>query len=294
MTKMRKVDIDKKIDFIGIGAQKSATSWITKCLSVHPEVFVADCKETHFFSDNEKYSRGINHYHEYFIDSNSSHFIGEYSTSYLASHQAAERIKLYSSDIKLIVCLRNPVDRAFSHYLHLTFKSENKIVDSGSLRNAIKTQSDIIENGMYGKHLSHYFKLFPANNILVLLYEDIQKDPRDFIQRVYNFIGVDNRFTPNFLNVRYNTSDARSSVYFKKVNKIYFSLKKNALGRSLVKYLRRTGVNALMVDSTLSRIKTNQTNISKSDRDFIYDIYRDDIYQLSGLLGIDLSNWQNK
>ena len=254
--------MDKKIDFIGIGAQKSATSWIAKCLSVHPEVFVADCKETHFFSDDEKYSRGLDHYHEYFINSNSTQFVGEYSTSYLASCQAAERIKLYSSNIKLIVCLRNPVDRAFSHYLHLTFKSENKIVDSSSLRDAIKTQPDIIENGMYGKYLSHYFKLFPANNILVLLYEDIQKDPRDFIKRVYDFIGVDSRFTPSFLNVRYNTSDARSSVYFKKVNKIYFALKKNVFGRSLIKFLRCAGVNALMVDSALGRLKSDQKKMS--------------------------------
>ena len=294
MKKIGKIERDNKVDFIGIGAQKSATSWIAKCLSVHPEVFVADCKETHFFSDDEKYSKGINHYHEYFINSNSNQFVGEYSTSYLTSRKAAERIKLYSPNIKLIVCLRNPVDRAFSHYLHLTFKSDNKTVDSGSLRDAIKTQPDIIENGMYGKSLSHYFKLFPVNNILVLFYEDIQKDSRDFIKRVYDFIGVDSSFTPSFLNIRYNTSDARSSVYFKKVNKIYFALKKNVFGRSLIKSLRRIGINALMVDSTLGRLKTNQIKMSESDRDFIYDIYRDDINKLSDLLGIDLSNWQNQ
>jgi hypothetical protein len=291
MVKIRKIERDRKVDFIGIGAQKSATSWIAKCLSVHPEVFVADCKETHFFSDDEKYSKGINHYREYFIDSNKKRFVGEYSTSYLTSRKAAERIRLYSPNIKLIVCLRNPVDRAFSHYRHLKFKSDSKIADNGNLGDTIKRHPDIIENGMYGKSLGHYFKLFPVNNILVLLYEEIQQDPQDFIKRVYKFIGVDSRFTPSVLNARYNTSDARASVYFKKANKAYFALKKNMFGRSLIGSLRRLGVNAVIVDSILGR-KANEMKISEGDRHFIYDIYRDDINELSSLLGIDFDSWK--
>jgi hypothetical protein len=292
MMEIRAIGTDKKVNFIGIGAQKSATSWIAKCLAAHPEIFVADCKETHFFSDDNKYAQGISYYHEYFTNAKSAHVIGEYSTSYLTSHEAAERIKLYSPNMKLIVCLRNPVDRAFSHYLHLKFKSKNNT--DYNLNEMIKTQPQIIDNGMYGKWLSYYFTLFPVSNILVLFYEDIRVDPQVFIKRIYTFIGVDSNFTPNFLNTPYNTSDARSSIYFKKINKIYFFLKQNAIGRNLIKSLRHIGLNALVVDSVLGRLKTNKQQLLSDDRQSVYRLYQDDMNELSHLLGVDLSNWKNQ
>jgi hypothetical protein len=292
MTDIRTIGIDKQVDFIGIGAQKSATSWIAKCLSAHPEVFVVDCKETHFFSDDNKYAKGINHYHEYFANANSTHLIGEYSTSYLTSQEAAERIRLYSPNIKLIVCLRNPVDRAFSHYLHLKFKTKNST--DYNLRDMIKTQPQIIDNGMYGRSLSYYFKLFSAHNILVLFYEDIRNDPQDFVRRIYKFIGTDSSFVPHFLNIPYNTSNARSSTYFRKINKVYFFLNRNTIGRGFIKYLRYIGINALIVDSILGRLKAHKQKLLSDDRKFIYSLYQDDMNELSNLLGVSLTNWKNQ
>lgn len=279
----------RKVDFVGIGAQKSATSWIAKCLSAHPEVFVADCKETHFFSDDQQYTQGIDYYHNYFSNTNDASAIGEYSTSYLTSPTAAERLQLYTPSMRLIVCLRNPIDRAFSHYLHLKYKTHK---NGDCLQTLIRTQPQIIENGMYGKSLRYYFKLFPADNILVLFYEDIRESPQNFIKQIYRFIGVDTHFTPAFLNRPYNTSDARSSNYFRKINKLYFILNQYVVGQKVISSLRHLGLNALVIDSVLRRTSNHKEQISKGDRKVIYQIYQEDINELSCLLGMDLSHWE--
>jgi hypothetical protein len=142
---------------------------------------------------------------------------------------------------------------------------------------------------MYGKSLSYYFKLFPAHHILVLFYEDIRNNPQGFIKSIYNFIGVDSNFIPSFLGIPYNTSNARSSIYFRKINKIYFFLNQNTIGKGIIKSLRFMGLNALLVDAILRRLKTNKQQLLSDDRQYIYGLYHDDINDLSNLLGIDLS-----
>ena len=112
--------------FLGIGAQKSATSWISKCLNEHPDICVALSKETHFFSDDKRFSQGIEHYKLYFTNCcNKNIHKGEYSTTYLFSKFAPQRICNMYPDVKLIVSLRNPVDRAISHIKHLISKLKN-------------------------------------------------------------------------------------------------------------------------------------------------------------------------
>ena len=104
----------KKLDFIGIGVQKSATSWVFQSLIEHPEIQAGKEKEINFF--NFKYQYGYHWYQNRFFDSEL--LTGEFSTQYFWDKNVPERIYQFNPDIKLILCLRNPVDRAFSQHQH--------------------------------------------------------------------------------------------------------------------------------------------------------------------------------
>ena len=102
------------VNFIGVGAQKSGTSWIYACLYEHPEI-CAPIKEIHFFS-RPRYEKGIAWYEKQFDRCAVEKLRGEFSTSYLYTPEAAARIHAAYPDAKIIAVLRNPIDRAYSQY----------------------------------------------------------------------------------------------------------------------------------------------------------------------------------
>ena len=106
----------RKVDFVGIGAQKCATSWIYNALKEHPDVYVSDPKELDFFSCH--YNLGFFWYDQHFRDAGNAGVAGEISPSYLCDLSAPERAFEYNSRLKVIVVLREPVERAYSNHLH--------------------------------------------------------------------------------------------------------------------------------------------------------------------------------
>jgi len=279
-----------KVDFIGIGAQKSATSWLFKCMVEHPDVCGPKSKEVHFFSKDEKFSKGIEFYKTYFEHCNRNNVIGEFSTSYLTSNKAPKRIKQLFPEIKIIVCLRNPVDRAFSHFLHL--QSKNRLPKNASLKMAIKKYPQIIENGMYGKYLQKYFSVFSKNQILVLFYKDIKNNPEKVIKSIYKFLGVDDKFLPKGIDKKYNTSAARLSPWHNRINKIYFKLKKSKTGRRTMNIIKFFGINSYTFYDFLIKLSRQKKVISNKDKKYLQNIYKQDIKKLEKIVNKDLSFWR--
>ena len=109
-------------NFFILGAQKSATSTVHEWLLQHKEISLPIIKETHFFSDIEKYQKGLNWYLNKFDKRNN--FKGEIDPSYLYVEQSILRIKEVYKDfpLKFIILLRKPIERAFSHYLMSKYK----------------------------------------------------------------------------------------------------------------------------------------------------------------------------
>jgi hypothetical protein len=277
-----------KVDFIGVGAQKSATSWIFKCLSEHPDICMPLMKEIHFFSDDVKFNKGMDFYKNYFKSCKKNKIIGEYSTLYLSNESALLRIKDNFPDVKIIISLRNPIERAFSHFLHI--KSKNNSQKNLSLNNALKKFPEIIENGMYEKHVKLILDTFSKNNILILFFDDINKYPRQQIKNIYNFLGVRSNFIPTGINIKYNTSSARLSSAHKTINKLYFLFKKKFIGRLIIKILKSIRINSYLFYNILSK-HNKKPILSNEDREYLVRIYKDDIYNLGILLNKDLSNW---
>lgn len=103
-------------DFIGIGVMKAATTWIFQCLVEHPDICGSSKKEIHFFDRPENYKKGLEYYKAFFNNCSHDKVKGEYTPRYIFSKDAPELIYKNFLDVKIIACLRNPVDRAASHY----------------------------------------------------------------------------------------------------------------------------------------------------------------------------------
>ncbi|MBD3328476.1 hypothetical protein GF340_04190, partial [Candidatus Peregrinibacteria bacterium] len=164
--------------------------------------------------------------------------IGEFSVTYLCDENAPKRIKESYPDAKLIVSLRNPIERSFSHYQHFISK---KAISDEALEEAVEKFPEIISNSLYGQALTEYLKHFDKNQILILHQEDIKEDPNKFIKKIYNFLDIDSGFEPSCINKKYHTTRSRLSPVHKKVNVLYIKLGKTALGLSIIKLLKKPG-----------------------------------------------------
>lgn len=200
-------------DFIGLGAQKAGTSWIYACLHEHPSIYIPE-KEMHFFSRDRNWSKGWDWYAKRFNKAGSDQIKGEFSTSYLIDPAAPQRIAKHCSHSKLLVCLRNPVDRAWSGYMnHIR---TGTIPKSCSFVEARNLQPDIIEHSRYSEQIQRYLDLSLGDRLVILIYDDLNKNPRKFISEIYRSLEVDEGFVPSHLNRKVNVARAPKSILLEK------------------------------------------------------------------------------
>ena len=176
---------DMKPNFLFIGPDKSGSTWLYRILLQHPDCYVPSCKDIYFF--DRYYHRGMDWYLSFFADAPAgTKAVGELSHDYLFSAVAAERIARDLPGVKLMVSLRQPLDRTFSHYLYM--------VRNGRTREpfelALKKYPDLVDKSMYSKHLSEYFRRFDRSQIQVLFFDDLKFSPRLFAAEVFQFLDV--------------------------------------------------------------------------------------------------------
>ena len=193
-----------QIDFIGIGAPKCGTTWLSAQLDGHPQIGFAPAKEVYYFADTilrrlagqelRCFEKGEAWYHEQFpVAVGGVSCRGEFCPSYLYSAEAAARIAAYRPDIKLLLCLRPPVDMIYSWYWY----NRNAVVAS-----LPKSFAEMMENpflrelGCFARHLRLYLERFPAKNVLVIEFDAIRSAPEYVRRRVYEFLNVTADFAP--------------------------------------------------------------------------------------------------
>jgi len=205
----------RKPDFLLIGAQKSGTSWLWDKLDQHPGTDLPEVKEIHYFGGVENYLAGPEQYYSHFTDVDRVRVTGEASTSYLYDRipywqNSSNEIEYHDSlpdipnlvyqelpDIKIIIVLRDPVDRAISAYRH--WLKQGHFSPLAGLENAAtrNPKTRIIEYGHYAQYLSAWTKVFSENQILTLVFErDVVKNPAKGLKRVYQFLNLDEDFSP--------------------------------------------------------------------------------------------------
>ena len=112
-------------NFLIIGAVRCATGWISQCLREHPDIFMAS-DETHFFDEN--YEKGLDWWEQIYFDTwKSEKAVGEKTANYIFEPSVPARIASFSSDVKLICCLRDPIDRMYSHYVLQSTREKDRV-----------------------------------------------------------------------------------------------------------------------------------------------------------------------
>jgi hypothetical protein len=202
--------IDPKLPaptFFIVGAAKAGTTSLHAYLSSHPQVFMSALKEPHYFADfnvSPEFDNFLpvircrSDYHDLFKNSDGYLAVGEASPSYLCDPAAAERIKSAIPTAKIIISLRNPVERAYSHYL-MEFNRGSETLpfekalefDLARPERGWGQSAQYTELGMYANQVRAFLDAFGRDQVLVVLFEDLVRDTRRTMQEIAHFLGID-------------------------------------------------------------------------------------------------------
>ncbi len=213
--------MNERIFFI-VGAQRAGTSYLYEVLDQHPEICMARPlkPEPKFFLKSENCDLGIDYYLETFYKNrNSKSILGEKSTSYLERIDAGERMKEMFPQAKIIISLRNPVERALSNYYFSKLNGlETRIASDaffGKSMPASYTTSVsphlYMERGRYVEYIHSYYKIFGAENVRVLLFDRTIGNLAE-ISSLYKFIGANDSFVPTNIYEKINAGSEMESV----------------------------------------------------------------------------------
>jgi hypothetical protein len=183
-----------------VGASRSGSSWFFEALREHPQIFVPPNKGTLYFS--RFYDLGVAWYEGFFPAKPTGRIVGEVCEHYLSSAEALARIRDYRRDVRLICCIRNPYERALSAW---RFFIRNG-VGQPSLSAEGAQRPDIFSNGYYATQLTVMRELFPAEQILVIPYDDLVTSAATVARTLYEFVGADPDYVPSTLNRRINAN----------------------------------------------------------------------------------------
>ena len=289
-------------NFLIVGTAKAGTTALHTYLQQHPQIYMTPDKETNFFAfEGENIDfQGIGDealkefsitdlatYQKQFIGVTNESAIGEACPLYLYHPEAAKKIHDYIPNCRLIIILRNPVDRAYANFLHLI--RDNRELFPNFDR-ALKAEQQRIENnwewfwhytqvGYYSKQIQRYYDLFDRNQIAIYLYEDLVKSPINLLQNIFRFLEVDNNFIPD-LSLRPNKSGMPK-------NKLLHQLlmKPNPI-KTILKPLFPSSIRQKIQHRNLAK-----PQISSITKQKLTQLFREDIVACQDLIQRDLSSW---
>jgi len=294
-------------NFLIIGAAKSGTTAIYTYIKQHPEIFMSTPKELRYFSYSGPYPKKLSEdhihrgvttleeYQQHFDDVESQKIIGEASPMYLYWPGTAKRIKEVIPDVKMLVILRNPIDRAFSSYMHAIRDWREP---AGSFKSALEEEQERIDAGwgilwhyknagFYYQQLKRYYDIFNPDQIKVVLYDDLVLDPHALIKGIFAFLEIDQTFEPD-ISLRPNVSGFPKSKRFHKLMNQLFQQDNpiKRISRVLFPKSLRRNVMEKMREPNLEK-----REMPKEVRAELMDVFHNDISHLEKLIHRDLSIW---
>ena len=291
--------LTESIDFIGIGAPRCGTSWIANVLRAHPDICISEPKEVRYFNrhemqagrlkgkQNSNFDQDLDWYLKRFSHAKPGQLRGEISPIYLSDPEAAAAIHARFPDIKLIVCLRNPVNKAYSLY---KMHHGNGIIRDISFEQALDEETVYLQTSLYAQHLKRYLQHFDRNQLLLLIFEDVIEDPDRHIGRIMEFLGVD---VPADLDTsKYHTNES-AKRRFKWLHKFAFRVSQKLIEAGMSNVLE--GLRSMGAHKVLNKVNAapvQKEAMRDETRQHLAAAFRDDIAELEQLFELDLGHWQ--
>ncbi len=297
-------------DFLIVGAAKAGTTSLYHYLKEHPEIFLPTIKEPKFITSHiveypfkgpgdelveENIIKKFPEYTSLFSGSDNAAVIGEASADNLYYYEkSVDIIKTYLGNPRILIILRNPIERAYSAYVHLIRDTREPLCFMDALareesrKNAnwefIWFYKDV---GLYYKQVKAYLESF--DQVKIYLFDDLKEDALAVVQDICRFLGVDDTFVPASISEQFNVSGIPK-------NKI---LQKFLLQDNIPRRILKPVANFLVPDiEKRKRIvnKLQKKNLEKKPipleaKEYLKDFFRDDILLLQDLINRDLSHW---
>jgi len=288
--------MEKWPNFFIVGADKAGTSSLYSYLYQIPEVFMSRIKEPNYFSINTiadnhplKPIRDKKNYLNLFKNVKDEKIIGEASPSYLSDPDAPKLIYQVSPDAKILISLRDPVERVYSHYLMLkrlgskisTF--HNQIEISLNEKKNKKEDKILLENGLYFQHVKRYLSIFRKEQVKIIIFEDFVKDTKSTLKEILNF-----------LNLKNELHDFKPEVYNK------YGEVRGPLSQKILQNMTLRRISEMFISPSKRRILKEKfilkekikPELEENDRMLLVNYYNEDVKKIKNLLRRELP-WKN-
>lgn len=293
--------------FFVVGVAKAGTTSLYHYLAQHPDIYMSPVKEPRFFAleghsldfpgpgderVRETTTTTFEAYRALFDGVRGERAVGEASVIYLYHPGAAAAIARAIPDARIIALLRDPADRAYAAYLYqvrdgyepLTSFEEGLAAEPRRMAGGWFPVWFYRDQGFYHRGLARYYERFDPTRIRVYLHDELAADPRAVLADAYRFLGVDDGFQPD-VRTRYNPGGRPRSMRVQR-----FLTRRHPAKEAAKRVIPEDWGHRLI--SFVQPANLARPPVSPETRTDLVDGYADDIEQLEGLIGRDLSSWR--
>lgn len=281
-------------NFLVVGVEKGGTTWLYAQLKKHPDIFLPDTKEIHFFNrfnsnfvEHDYFQFGLEWYQKFFKEYKGQKAIGEITPMYICDPEAPLRIKQTLPNVRLIAMLRDPVQRAYSHYWMAKQKNHT---NTATFKEVIdQKEPKFIERGLYYKQLKTYYELFDSKQIMVLFFDEVFKDPEYWLTQVCRFLGVDATFYQNNASIKervFEASAYKSAALLNKQISLVHKMRRSKALSSVLDWMKRKGFADRI--KKMNMVEQQYEKISERDAAELQQYYCEDLKALASLLNRNL------
>jgi hypothetical protein len=277
-------------NFFIVGGSKCGTTNISYYLNSHPKIFFSELNEPYYFCQwdiPEKYNRSsmitdMKKYLNLFKNVSTEIIIGEASSPYLSCPHAASEIKKAFSDSKILISIRNPIERAHSAYFSYQFMKPTKQNFMEMIKNHEKLINEktfyidsVLESGFYTKNIIRYQNIFGKENVKIIIFEDYIKNTVSNINSILNFLGI---------NEKVDWVEQSKGSYRIPKNKISKNLLNNKNFRKVSTILIPTVMRQKLGDKYFLK-QVKKPEMLENERNYLRELYNDEVNELEKFLG---------
>ncbi|WP_156114208.1 sulfotransferase domain-containing protein [Myxosarcina sp. GI1] len=277
---------DKRLNFVAVGPFKTATSWMYAYMRLHPQVSLPTrVKETFFFNRQDRYDKGWDWFLANFDPQDDFKLRGEFAPAYFTSEAARSRIYQINPQCKIVVSLREPISQLTSFYLHKLNRGE--ITQGTTLTEALKQNSDLLDNALYYTHLTKWIATYGRDNVKIVFYDLLQDSPQAFADNLCEAIGVDLLTIPEQLNQKVNVNETpvnfRLVKLVKQAGRWFYDLDLYWL----IKLTKKIGLKKVIYRNKKTLYKPSTDEI-----DYVFNLLAADLEKLEKELNLNLDTWK--
>jgi Sulfotransferase domain len=288
--------------FVIAGAPKAGTTSLYEYLLQHPNVFMPAKKEPVFFCGYEREFRGpgsevfnenlVVEEEEYlglFSEAPAGSVTGEASTDYLSCPESPYRLKEWNPSARIVICLRNPIERAYSEHMHLV----RDMLETKTFRDALELEEERaarswiplfwhVKRGLYYESVRRYLDAFGDQRVKVILHEELTRSPASVVEGIFEFLGI--------ASVPVGVAEQHNASGRPRLRKLQaFLLHENRV-KSAIKRLAPRKIRTRVKEAALSA-NLRRSAVSEEDFGYLKDRFAVDVEKLQGLLDVNLEHW---